>query len=314
MAQDYSGQLDKSNNAITAPKLSLHNLECWQINVHRCKTASYNMCEVTKSVPSGLVLAQQPWTYATKIKSKLRGWNLFQGIENGNRPQACIYVTPNLCCSLIPMFSNEDIVAIRVNNVCQKGDSFVFVSAYMAAEEPAPPNLLGDLLVFTEIEQIPTILGTDANAHHTIWGSSDINSRGKDLLAYCASAEADINEFQPFKASGPDGLYPVLLQKGWNQLKGYYHVIFQACLRHSNVPLAWKEGTGIFLPKLGKESPYDHFNFFSTEMLEKLFLYHINEDNNVQAKLSASQYGFHAGVATETALHEFVHRVEHCLV
>ena len=30
------------------------------------------------------------------------------------------------------MFSNEDIVAVRVNNVCQRGDSFVFVSAYMA--------------------------------------------------------------------------------------------------------------------------------------------------------------------------------------
>ena len=43
--------------------------------------------------------------------------------------------------------------------------------------------------------------------------------------------EAAINEFQPFKAPGPDGLYPVLLQKGWNQLKEYYHVIFQACLR-----------------------------------------------------------------------------------
>ena len=27
--------------------------------------------------------------------------------------------------------------------------------------------------------------------------------------------EAAINEFQPFKAPGPDGLYPVLLQKGW---------------------------------------------------------------------------------------------------
>ena len=29
----------------------------------------------------------------------------------------------------------------------------------------------------------------------------------------------------------------------------------------------------------------------------------------MQAKLSASQYGFRAGVFTETALHEFVHRV-----
>ena len=28
------------------------------------------------------------------------------------------------------------------------------------------------------------------------------------------TVEAAINEFQPFKAPGPDGLYPVLLQKG----------------------------------------------------------------------------------------------------
>ena len=39
---------------------------------------------------------------------------------------------------------------------------------------------------------------------------------------------------------------------------------------------------------------------FQLKWLEKLVLYHINEDNNVQAKLSASQYGFRAGVATET--------------
>ena len=38
-------------------------------------------------------------------------------------------------------------------------------------------------------EQIPTIAETDTNAHHTIWGPSDINPRGEDLLAYCASAD-----------------------------------------------------------------------------------------------------------------------------
>ena len=73
--------------------------------------------------------------------------------------------------------------------------------------------------------------------------------------------EAAINEFQPFKAPGPDGLNPVLLQKDWNQLKGHYHVIFQACLRHSYVPSAWKEGTGIFLPKPVKESYFEAKSF-----------------------------------------------------
>ena len=38
-------------------------------------------------------------------------------------------------------------------------------------------------------EQISTIVGTDANAHRTIWGSFDINRRGEDMLAYCVSAD-----------------------------------------------------------------------------------------------------------------------------
>ena len=38
-------------------------------------------------------------------------------------------------------------------------------------------------------EQIPSIVGTDSNAHHSIWGSSDINPREKDLLAYCVCAD-----------------------------------------------------------------------------------------------------------------------------
>ena len=132
----------KSCKAITAIKLSLHNFECRQINLHRCKAASCNTCEVTKHVRFGLVLAQEPWTYAnaTKIRSNLRGWNLFQGTEKGDRPRACIYATPDLCCFPIPMFSNEDFVAIRVNKVCRRGGTFVFVSAYMAAEEPTLPN------------------------------------------------------------------------------------------------------------------------------------------------------------------------------
>ena len=52
---------------------------------------------------------------------------------------------------------------------------------------------------------------------------------------------------------------------------------------------------------------------FQLKWLEKLILYHVNEDNNMQAKLSASEYGFRAGTSMETAMHEFVSRVEHRL-
>ena len=73
---------------------------------------------------------------------------------------------PDLHCPLIPRFS--DVVAVRIKNVCREGDSIVFVSAYMAYEEPIPLKLLKELIVFIENEPI---IGADANAHHTIWGS-----------------------------------------------------------------------------------------------------------------------------------------------
>ena len=50
---------------------------------------------------------------------------------------------------------------------------------------------------------------------------------------------------------------------------------------------------------------------FQLKWLERLFLYHVNKDSNVLAKLSASQYGFRAGIFTKTALHKFVRHVEH---
>ena len=56
------------------------------------------------------------------------------------------------------------------------------------------------------------------------------------------------------------------------------------------MPPAWKEGTGIFLPKPGKEIYFEAkffrmitLTFFQLKWLERLILYHINEDNNVQA-------------------------------
>ena len=36
------------------------------------------------------------------------------------------------------------------------------------------------------------IVGTDANAHRTTWGSSDINPIGEDLLEYCVSADLNL--------------------------------------------------------------------------------------------------------------------------
>ena len=86
---------------IPARKTKSNGFECWQINLHRSKAASYNLCEVTKNIRSGIVLIQEPWTYGGAIRSKLRGWKLFQGNKKDKRPRACIYVTSDITCSLL---------------------------------------------------------------------------------------------------------------------------------------------------------------------------------------------------------------------
>ena len=182
----------KSATNASSNQTKPNGFECWQINLHRSKAASYKLCEVTKNIRSGIVLIQEPWTYGGAIRSKLRGWKLFQGNKKDKLPRACIYVTFDMTCSLIPQFFSEDVVAVSVKNVRREGDGFVFVSVYMALEEPAPPVILKELLSFNDRDKIPTVIGTDANANHTVWDSSNVNTRGMDLLMYCASANLHI--------------------------------------------------------------------------------------------------------------------------
>ena len=51
---------------------------------------------------------------------------------------------------------------------------------------------------------------------------------------------------------------------------------------------------------------------FQLKWLEMLLLYHFNDDFNLQARFldSSEEFGFREGVSTETALHEFVRRIE----
>jgi len=68
--------INQQNKDKSVQSTKLNDIECWQINLHKYKAASYNMCEVLKSISSGLVLIQKSWTFGSSIKRKLREWNL----------------------------------------------------------------------------------------------------------------------------------------------------------------------------------------------------------------------------------------------
>ncbi|XP_073948990.1 uncharacterized protein [Choristoneura fumiferana] len=74
-----------------------------------------------------------------------------------------------------------------------EGKALIFSSAYLPYEatDPITP-LLRSLVENSSKANTGLIIGCDANAHHVIWGSSDVNKRGEKLLDFLVSSSLQI--------------------------------------------------------------------------------------------------------------------------
>ena len=45
---------------------------------------------------------------------------------------------------------------------------------------------------YCKVRGLPLLLGCDANSHHKLWGSTDTNRRGEDLMDYLITTDLDI--------------------------------------------------------------------------------------------------------------------------
>jgi hypothetical protein len=70
----------------------------------------------------------------------------------------------------------------------------VVCSAYLPydSEEPTPSRELEELVQYCERENLCLIVGCDSNAHHTVWGSTNCNGRGEDLMEFLNSSNSEI--------------------------------------------------------------------------------------------------------------------------
>ena len=72
------------------------------------------------------------------------------------------------------------------------------------------------------------MIGTDANAHHTVWGSNNVNPRGLELLLYCANANlyfCNVGNNPPFRTKTREEVLDLTLinRNAWNCI-GDWHV------------------------------------------------------------------------------------------
>ena len=137
----------------------------------------------------------------------------------------------------------------------------------------------------------------------------------EDIFSRSSMVEA-VNKFLPYKSPGPDGIYPIHLQRA-TPLLPHYQKIFKACLTYGYVPNGWGESKAIFLPKPGKTTYQEAKSYrmisltsFQLKWMERLILEHINRTKNIQERLNNKQFGFRPGCSTETALHHATNKME----
>ncbi|XP_046142185.1 uncharacterized protein LOC123987908 [Osmia bicornis bicornis] len=71
-------------------------------------------------------------------------------------------------------------------------------------------------------------------------------------IAQPRDIEWAIKTFRPYKAPGPDGIFPALLQEGLNVLIGPLTKILRASIALRHVPQVWVNTKIVFIPKSGK--------------------------------------------------------------
>ncbi|HEY0221242.1 MAG TPA: hypothetical protein VGC17_00205, partial [Lactovum miscens] len=171
--------------------LSLIDLKFAQINLLHCKKATYTHCLGIKQEQTDISLIQEPWVRGNKIHGFGQLHDRLLYCKTGIKPRAAIYVASNVNTMMLNQYSNDDVVTMRVCRSVSEGGDFIVVSAYLPYDSPTPPPgpFLEKIVEFCDKKSIPLLIGTDSNSHHVIWGSSNINLRGEQLVQYLMSTE-----------------------------------------------------------------------------------------------------------------------------
>lgn len=163
-------------------------------HLHHAKGASSVLCRRFIRDNLDVALIQEPWFNKSRIlgisthKRKL----IYDSTQTA--PRAAILIQENIKFIPVVEFINRDIVAIQLEVPTTRGKTEIIVaSAYFPGDSvEVPPIEVAALIQHCKLRNKQLIIGCDANAHHTVWGSTDINVRGEYLFEYLISNNINI--------------------------------------------------------------------------------------------------------------------------
>ena len=129
-----------------------------------------------------------------------------------------------------------------------------------------------------------------------------------------------IQQFEPHKAAGPDGLRPIVLKNFPESVFSYLKQLFTACVEMAFTPNIWCHSTVLFMPKQGKKSYKEPRSFrpislssFLFKTLERLVVWQVEETALIECPLHPKQFAFRKNLSTEHALTDALNTIESAL-
>ncbi|XP_074026204.1 uncharacterized protein [Leptinotarsa decemlineata] len=159
--------------------MSTTRVRVLQVNLHYAKAASAVVCRRFDKDGLDVALLQEPWIHGGRVSGLKTNYNKMLYKEGAKEPRTCIVYSNRVNCTLIPVLCTADIVTAILTTPIEEGTRSWFVSsAYLPGEEICPPPQLGEVIAYVARENLQLIIGCDANAHHILWGRTDINTKG----------------------------------------------------------------------------------------------------------------------------------------
>lgn len=158
-----------------------------QINLKRKFNAWKTLLINTHGRKNPIILATEPYSNNNNQLPRInKDLDQYYYKVGDKRPRAAIILHKNLTCKSWEMkqFTTPDQVAVKIK---LNSTELILASSYMDINGPAPPVETTPLARYATNNNLPLIMGSDTNSHHTLWGNRACNERGRDLLDFMSS-------------------------------------------------------------------------------------------------------------------------------
>lgn len=172
----------------------MSSIRCIQVNLHHAKGASAVLCRRFTKERLNIALIQEPWINHNTVLGLSTKNSKMIYCNTQPDPRTVILLSKVIKFTPITEFIQRDIVAITVEVPTPRGtQEMVVASAYFPGnQEDIPPPETAALERYCRRINKPFLIGCDANAHHTVWSSTNINKRGECLLEYLSSHDVNV--------------------------------------------------------------------------------------------------------------------------